>query len=162
MLCKRSADRAVPTVSLSWRPVDTRHSAGTEVPERKHTPSNIASELITPNKPGSFKILILTAFFASFIHFILLKLFQIRTTYSGWSAGATGLHQSIWQQQRWVGLIPAGDGDGSQELIVGMGKATRSVGTSKEIVLRKRLRVPVQYLCNLPVEMHQDQFCYCW
>lgn len=113
MLCKRSADRAVPTVSLSWRPVDTRHSAGTEVPERKRTPSNTASELITPNKPGSFKIRTLlrkkenTAFFASFIHFILLKLLQIRTTYSGWSAGATGLHQSIWQQQRWVGLIPA-------------------------------------------------------
>lgn len=37
MLCKRSADRAVPAVSLSWRPVDTRHSAGTEVPERKNT-----------------------------------------------------------------------------------------------------------------------------
>lgn len=45
---------------------------------------------------------------------------------------------------------------------VGMAKTTNSVGTSKEILLRNGLRVPVQYLCNLPVKMHQDQFCYCW
>lgn len=33
MLCKKSADKAVPAMSLSSRLVDTRHSAGTEVPE---------------------------------------------------------------------------------------------------------------------------------
>lgn len=50
---------------------------------------------------------------------ILLKRTQIGTNYGGWSAGAAGLHQSVWQQQRWVGLIPAGDGDRSQESIAG-------------------------------------------
>lgn len=160
----------------------------------------------------------------------------MRITYSGWSAGATGLHQSIWQQQRWVGLIPVGEGDRGQESLVGMGKATngisywlyyfihfpvnglsscktswvenagcfsapckykgrshsikerwnvafyesignhleenwlsdflfltrRSVGISKIRLQQNGLKVPVEYLCNLPVKMHQDQFCYCW
>lgn len=27
---------------------------------------------------------------------------------------------------------------------------------------REQTDIPVQYLCNLPVKMHQDQLCYCW
>lgn len=62
MLCKRSADRAVPEGSLSLRPVDTHHSAGTEVPERKNMLSNTVQHhsYFTQNMPGSFKILILS------------------------------------------------------------------------------------------------------
>lgn len=38
----------------------------------------------------------------------------------------------------------------------------RSVSTSKERLQQNGLKVPVEYLCNLPVKMHEDQFCYCW
>lgn len=173
MLYKRSADKAVPAVSLSWQPEDTRHSAGTGVPERKNMPSNIPHIVANPSKYAgviedfnTFKketkysrFKTLTVYTVKTYKYINI---QIWSTYSGWSAGATGLHQSIWQQQRWVGLIPAGDGDRSQESMVEIRKTANGVGTSKETLLQNGIRVPVQYLCNLPVKMHQDQFCYCW
>lgn len=57
MLCRRSADRAVPATSLSWRLVDTRHSAGTEVPESQTRHQIQHTELITRKVLGPFEVL---------------------------------------------------------------------------------------------------------
>lgn len=102
-------------------------------------------------------------------------------THRYWSAGAAGLHQSVRQQQRRVGLVSDNThtkpvshdndfwktmlkqrvekrgGRGLQQGSLYLQRGRKKVGRDDS-----RWALPVQDLFNVPVKMHQDQFGHSW